>query len=151
MSSRQNSAIEEIVRSEEKLIDIYSSLEEQAAQQNVKMFLEAFSKGHEGIVSMIRENSVKHSGETGVVGRYRHIHATDHLSWKRQIDLGNLQSVLLFITKNEAESLREFDRIAQKNQEEKSASVLEKIRAEKSALAAKADRLYFDLIESKVS
>lgn len=151
MSSRQNAAIEEIVHSEEKLIELYASLGERAVQQNVKMFLEAFTKGHEGIVSMIREGPITHSGPSGIVGKYRHIHATDHLSWKKQIDLGNLQSVLLFITKNEAESLKEFEKLVLKASGGKSSDILEKIRVEKSALAAKADRLYFDLIESKVS
>lgn len=151
MSAANRNTIDDIIKSEEDLISLYSELEQKASLENVRMFLDSFTKGHENILSYIREHGIRPERHVRLSNSYRHIHATDHLSWKRQIDLGNLQSVLLFITKSEAESLKTVEKLIGKMKDGKNLDLLERIRNEKAAMAAKADRLYFDLIESKLS
>ena len=151
MTSDQKYSLEKLAESEEELARIYSDLEGKASLDNIKMFLSTFAKGHENIANYLEESRVKKSDIRQKTHRYRNIHATDHLARNEEVDLGNLQSVLLFISKTESDSLKRYESVAGKIDETGKAKLLETVRSEKSAMVAKADRLYFDFIESRVS
>ena len=151
MTSDRKYSLEKLAESEEEIARIYSDLESKASLDNIKMFLSTFAKGHENIATYLEESKVMKSDIRQKTRRYRNIHATDHLARNEEVDLGNLQSVLLFISKTESDSLKKYERAAGKIDEADKAKLLETVRSEKSAMVAKADRLYFDFIESHVS
>ncbi|MEM0156877.1 MAG: hypothetical protein QXN26_02285 [Thermoplasmataceae archaeon] len=151
MKSYERYSLKDLAESEEELARIYSDLENKASLDNIKMFLNTFAKGHENIAAYLEESNIRKSDIRQKTGRYRNIHATDHLAMNEEVDLGNLQSVLLFISKTESDSLHEYERTAGRIKDTGRSKLLETVRSEKSAMVAKADRLYFDFIESRVS
>ncbi len=151
MKSYGKYSLKGLAESEEQIARIYSDLGDKASLDNIRMFLTTFAKGHENIAAYLEESNVRKGDIRQQTGRYRNIHATDHLAMNEEVDLGNLQSVLLFISKTESDSLHEYERVAERIKDAGRTKLLEAVRSEKSAMAAKADRLYFDFIESHVS
>ncbi len=79
------------------------------------------------------------------------IDATQHLVIDDHIDINSLQSVLLHIAKAEEQSVEEFTVLIGEIRDKRAHEFLEKIRDEKTSMTTQADRLYHDMIESKIS
>ena len=141
-----------LIRHENSIIESYQQLSDQAAQSNIQYFLRLFIRGHQEIIKMM-----KAFGKEGQKVSFAQretllpIEATQHLVIDDHIDVNSLQSVLLHIAKAEEQSLEEFSALMGEIKERKAREFLEKVRNEKTSMTTQADRLYHDMIESKIS
>jgi len=138
--------ISEIIDLERRLIDEYRNIIKKAAQSNIRLFVKAFLDANTEIVDMVRNDGAaqfKSKSWSGVIS----IHATDHLQ-TGDADPSSLSSVLLFVSRAEESSLKDILKIIE--QIESPPDFLEEIKSEKIKLASKADRLYHDLVETKL-
>ncbi len=142
-----------LIEHEEKIRNTYRELAEKAAQSNIRYFLTLFLNSHNDIIEKLKAYGKRElePEEQVIVEAPLSISATDHLVSEDNVDLSSLQSVLLYLAKTEAESVNEFDLLIKKTPEEEMKEYLERIKEEKEIITTKADRLYHDMIESKIS
>ncbi len=148
----QNQIFAPLIDHENSIIHNYRELSKEAAQSNIIYFLKLFIKGHEQIIRIL--NSYNEKGEN--INFTSHeipqpIEATQHLLDDEHIDVSSLQSVLLHIAKEEELSVGEFSVLMEAVKDHSAHEFLEKIREEKVTMTTQADRLYHDMIESKIS
>ncbi len=137
----------EIMDIEKKLINEYREIAKKAAQSNIKSFVDAFLNANLGIVDVIRTNGTLLE-DYEVIEETSPIHATEHLL-ENNADASSLSSVLLFVSKAEGVSTTHISKIV--NSMDKPPAFLQELKEEKMKLASKADRLYHDLVETKLS
>ncbi len=140
-----------LVKLENNLIGTYREISEHAAQSNIQYFLNLFIKGHQQIIRIL-----KSYGDEGGPHFMQHemplaIEATQHLVMDEPIDVNSLQSVLLHIAKTEEQSVEEFSALMAEIKDTNAHEFLEKVMNEKVSMTTQADRLYHDMIESKIS
>ncbi len=140
-----------LVKLENNLIGAYREISEHAAQSNIQYFLNLFIKRHQQIIRML-----KSYGAGGGAQFMQHemplaIEATQHLVMDEPIDVNSLQSVLLHIAKTEEQSVGEFSVLMSEVKDTNAHEFLEKVMNEKVSMTTQADRLYHDMIESKIS
>lgn len=148
----QNKIFAPLIDHENSIIAKYRELSEQAAQSNIIYFLKLFIKGHQEIVRILNAY-VKKGGKVPFTSHDipQPIEATQHLLDDEHIDVNSLQSVLLHIAKEEEISVGEFSVLMEEVKDHEAHEFLEKIRDEKVTMTTQADRLYHDMIESKIS
>lgn len=141
-----------LVRHENSIIENYMELSERSAQSNIQYFFNLFIRGHQEIIRMLKSYGKKDEEAT-----FAHqdvpqsIEATQHLVLDEHIDVNSLQNVLLHIAKAEEQSIGEFSVLMEEIGNHRAHEFLEKIRNEKVSMTTQADRLYHDMIESKIS
>lgn len=141
-----------LIEHEERIRDIYQDLSEKAAQSNIRYFLMLFLNGHKDIIDKLKAYGKREVDFlAGKMESPQSIWATNHLLNDENVDLNSLQSVLLFIAKTEEESVGEFDALIGSTEDPEMKDYLEKVKEEKLSITTKADRLYHDMIESKIS
>lgn len=141
-----------LIETEEKISETYRELSEKAAQSNIRYFLRLFLNGHRAVIEKLKAYGKREVAfPLSDADKIASIWATQHLVPDESVDLNSLQSVLLFIAKTEEQSLGEFDDLMREEQDEGMLEYLGKIREEKITITTKADRLYHDMIESKIS
>ncbi len=142
-----------LIEHEEKIRNTYRELAEKAAQSNIRYFLTLFLNSHNDIIGKLKAYGKIEldQAEQDVLESPMVISATDHLVTEDNVDLNSLQSVLLYLAKTEAESVNEFDLLIRKTPEPDMKEYLARIKEEKEIITTKADRLYHDMIESKIS
>lgn len=141
-----------LVEIEETMAENYEEMSGKAVLSNIRYFLNLFSSTHTTFAEKLRSYAKGEKElETSEFDAPVTIWATQHLLSEEDVDLGSLQSVLLYIAKAEEESLSEFDTVISEADCTKCCEALARFREEKSILTTKADRLYHDMIESKVS
>lgn len=141
-----------LLEHEEGIILRYRELTEKAVQSNISYFLKLFLNSHKNIIEKLKAyGNSEVDPNLGKVEAPTSIWATKHLETEDEVDLNSLQSVLLFIAKIEEESMGVFDSLMNETKDPDERAYLEKIRDEKAVITTKADRLYHDMIESKIS
>ena len=142
-----------LIKHEEKIRDTYQDLLDKAVQSNIRYFLSLFLNVHKDIIGKLKAFGRKEFQleEHELPESPTSIWATDHLVTEETVDLTSLQSVLLYLAKTEAESVNEFDSLIGETPEQDMKDYLTRIREEKEIISTKADRLYHDMIESKIS
>ncbi len=149
---KNNEPLAEFIAQEERIRDVYEGLLMNSAQENIRFFLETFMKSHEEIIGQLTAFGVKPQNKVPQPGQsQKNIHATYHLMAEQNPDLNSLQSTLLFIAKSEQESLDATISHSKKIENAKTKEFIVKIIEAKKLMASKADRLYHDFIESKLS
>lgn len=142
-----------LIEHEERIRNTYRDLLGEAVQSNIRYFLKPFMENHNNLLCKLKSYG-KLEKETGVPDDFNMpvaLSATDHLESEGSVDLTSLQSVLLYIAKTEAESLDEFEDLTTPFADPGMRDYLEGIIDEKRLITTKADRLYHDMIESKIS
>lgn len=141
-----------LVELEEKLAKNYREMSSKAVQSNIRYFLDLFGRSHQTIAHrLMAYESGEVESESVSYDTPAAIWATQHLNLEDEIDLNSLQSVLLYIAKTEDSSLSEYDRILSDSKCKGRGNSLIRLREEKAVITTKADRLYHDMIESKIS
>ena len=140
-----------LVKHENSIIENYRELSDQAAQSNIQYFLNLFVRGHQEIVRMLKSYGKKSQERFMERNLPQSIWATQHLVLDEEIDINSLQSVLLHIAKAEEQSVGEFSVLMEEVKDRKAHEFLDKVREQKVSLITQADRLYHDMIESKIS
>lgn len=128
----------------------YQKLSERAAQSNIRSFLITFAnyrKEFRDRMVRIMESDAE-SDLTPRAVRMLYLQATEHLYREGRVDLTNLQSVLLFISKSEAEAYKEFRKVYDELPDCKARKSVEAVLTDKEKLRNKADHLYHDFIEA---
>lgn len=150
--NEQNQIFAPLVKHENSIIENYRELSEQAAQSNIQYFLNLFIRGHQEIIRILRSYSKDGSKANFIKHEVpQAIEATQHLVLDEHIDVNSLQSVLLHIAKAEEQSVGEFSVLMEEINDSGAHEFLERIREEKVSMTTQADRLYHDMIESKIS
>ncbi|MCW6168364.1 MAG: hypothetical protein LVQ96_01005 [Thermoplasmatales archaeon] len=139
--------VSNILEIERQLIDEYAEIEKKTTLSNIRSFVNAFRQANSEIADSVKME--KNPNPAYVVGNVaKPIHSTEHMI-SRAVDVGSLSSVLLFLAKSEDYSAKEISRIV--NKINFPPTFLKNIEIEKEKLASKADRLYHDLVETKMS
>ena len=139
--------LSDILEIERQLIDEYAEIEKRTALSNIRSFVNAFRQANSEIADSIKMQ--KNPNQEHVVGNVaKPIHSTEHMN-PGPIDESSLSSVLLFLAKTEDYSSKQISRIV--NEMVFPPAFLKNIEIEKVKLAYKADRLYHDLVETKMS
>lgn len=151
--SGNNHPFASLIKHEEKIRNTYRGLLGDAVQSNIRYFLKPFVDTHNNLLSKLKSygSQERETGVSNDVEPVIDLSATGHLESNEDVDLNSLQSVLLFIAKSEADSLSEFSHAAKSFTDKSMKEYLDGIIEEKSLIANKADRLYHDMIESKIS
>ena len=149
---KNNELLAEFIAREERIRDVYRGLLMNSAQENIRFFLETFMKSHEEMIGQLTAFGIVPQNQVPQTGRpQKNIHATYHLMTEQNPDLNSLQSTLLFIAKSEQDSLDVTISLSGKIENVKMKEFIAKIIETKKVFASKADRLYHDFIESKLS
>lgn len=140
-----------LVNLENNLIGTYREISGHAAQSNIQYFLNIFIKGHQQIISMLKSYGSDSGTPIMPHETPQAIEATQHLVMDEPVDVNSLQSVLLHIAKIEEQSVGEFSVLMADVKDRKAHEFLKKVMNEKVSMTTQADRLYHDMIESKIS
>lgn len=128
----------------------YEKLAEKAVQANIRSFLATFAnyrkEFRDRMVNIMESDS--ESGITPRTVRMLYLQATEHLYKQEKIDLTNLQSVLLFISKSETEAFNEFKKVYDELPNCKARKSVQAVLKDKEKLRNRADTLYHDFIET---
>lgn len=151
MMNEQKPPFAPLIKHENTIIENYRDLSEKAAQSNIQYFLNLFIRGHQEIIRMLKSYGKKSQQRFMKQKMPLSIEATQHLVLDEHIDVNSLQSVLLHIAKAEEQSVGEFSVLMDEVRDGSAHDFLDKIRNEKVSMTTQADRLYHDMIESKIS
>lgn len=150
--TKADKPIASLIEHEVRIRNTYRDLLSDTVQSNIRYFLTLFLNSHNSIIGKLKSYGKEYAeeGQDEILSPAV-ISATDHLESEKDVDLNSLQSVLLFLAKTESDSLNEFDALMHKAKDSAMRAYLTRIKEEKEIITTKADRLYHDMIESKIS
>lgn len=141
-----------LIEHEERIRNTYRDLLGETVQSNIRYFIKPFLESHNDLLCKLKSYG-KMEVESGVDDRDAPLDlaATDHLKSEGEVDVSSLQSVLLYLAKTESDSMAEFLNISTEFTDPGVKEFIRGISEEKKAIYNKADTLYHDMIESKIS
>ncbi len=141
-----------LIEHEERIRNTYRDLLGDTVQSNIRYFIKPFLDSHNDLLCKLKSYG-KMEVESGIDDEDAPLDlaATDHLESEKEVDVSSLQSVLLYLAKTESDSMAEFVNISQEFTDPGIKEFIRGISEEKNAIYNKADTLYHDMIESKIS
>lgn len=151
MSSTEH-PLASLIEHEERIRNTYRDLLGDTVQSNIRYFIKPFLNSHNDLLCKLKSYG-KREVESGLEegDTPLDLAATDHLESEKEVDKTSLQSVLLYLAKTESDSLAEFLNISREFTDPAIREFIRGISEEKNAIYNKADTLYHDMIESKIS